>query len=80
MGCHGTSRFVLRVGIQKLAYYEELLSGGEPDIQSSSYPGLFDLPLAIVHNQFSDWGTRSQKGATSGVCVLGWWGYYQFGD
>ena len=49
-------------GDSKLAYYEELLSGGEPDIQSSSYPGLFDLPLAIVHNQFSDWGTRSQKG------------------
>ena len=55
-------------GDSKLAYYEELLSGGEPDIQSSSYPGLFDLPLAIVHNQFSDWGTRSQKGHVWSLC------------
>ncbi|TVP77889.1 MAG: hypothetical protein EA353_09470 [Puniceicoccaceae bacterium] len=49
-------------GDSKLDYYKGLLSGETPDRQTSSYPGLFDLPLALFHEQFPNLGTRSQKG------------------
>ena len=54
--------FRFKGGDAKLAYYAELASGEGVSAQTSSYPGLFDLPLAIVHKAFPEWGTRSQKG------------------
>tara|TARA_B100001971_G_scaffold214334_1_gene251161 strand:+ start:5331 stop:6866 length:1536 start_codon:yes stop_codon:yes gene_type:complete len=52
----------------KLHYYQELLAGNTPKPSSSSYPGFFDLPLAIVHEALPDWGTRSQKGHVWSLC------------
>lgn len=71
MGDYGLSwdeRFRFEGGDAKLAYYEERFSGGSPERQSSNYPGLFDLPLALVHEAFPDWGTRSQKGHVWSLC------------
>lgn len=52
----------------KLEYYSELLAGEMPDPERSTYPGLFDLPLAIAHELFPDLGTRSQKGHVWSLC------------
>lgn len=49
-------------GDAKLEYYQSLLSGEEAAVPGGSYPGLFDLPLALAHELFPEWGTRSQKG------------------
>ncbi len=49
-------------GDRMLAYYKALFSGDSSERLESVYPGLFDLPLAWVHEQFPDLGTRSQKG------------------
>ena len=56
------SHCAFRGGDAQLAYYADLVSGEGVSAQTSSYPGLFDLPLAIVHKAFPEWGTRSQKG------------------
>jgi len=55
-------------GDAKLNYYQSLFSGETVEPLKDSYPGLFDLPLAIVHEQFPDWGTRSQKGHVWSLC------------
>lgn len=55
-------------GDSKLAYYKELFSGENPSPQKDNYPGLFDLPLAIAHDLFPEWGTRSQKGHIWSLC------------
>jgi len=55
-------------GDSKLAYYTDLLAGEDPGPRTSSYPGLFDLPLAWAQKQFPDWGTRSEKGHTWSLC------------
>lgn len=49
-------------GDEKLNYYQKLFAGGEVRVPGSSYPGLFDLPLAIAHEWFPELGTRSEKG------------------
>lgn len=54
--------FRFKGGDAKLAYYEDIFAGRSLKALTDSYPGLFDLPLAWVHKQFPDWGTRSQKG------------------
>ena len=54
--------FRFQGGDAKLDYYQALLSGEETAQMSDSYPGLFDLPLAWVHELFPDFGTRSEKG------------------
>ncbi|MGB0744889.1 MAG: ArnT family glycosyltransferase [Opitutales bacterium] len=61
-------RFRFQGGDAKLSYYEELFSGEKPSVMSDSYPGLFDLPLALAHKMFPDWGTRSQKGHLWSLC------------
>lgn len=61
-------RFRFEGGDVKLAYYKELFGGGSPERQNSNYPGLFDLPLALAHDAFPDWGTRSQKGHVWSLC------------
>lgn len=55
-------------GDSKLAYYGDLFAGKDPDVQTSSYPGLFDLPLALAHEAFPAWGTRSEKGHVWSLC------------
>lgn len=55
-------------GDSKLEYYEELFSGKDPAPQKSSYPGLFDLPVAMAHQVFPEWGTRSEKGHVWSLC------------
>jgi hypothetical protein len=56
-------------GDDKLGYYQALLSGEAlPNMQGDSYPGLFDLPLAMVHESFPEWGTRSQQGHVFSFC------------
>ncbi len=54
--------FRFKGGDAKLAYYKALFAGESPTAVQDAYPGLFDLPLAWAHQQFPDWGTRSQKG------------------
>jgi hypothetical protein len=50
-------------GDYKLSYYKALFSGEPlPDMRGDHYPGLFDLPLALAHERFPEWGTRSEKG------------------
>jgi hypothetical protein len=50
-------------GDYKLSYYKALLSGESlPNMKGDTYPGLFDLPLALAHEIFPEWGTRSEKG------------------
>ena len=60
--------FRFKGGDSKLTYYSELLRGELPPPQTSSYPGLFDLPLAMAHKAFPEWGTRSQKGHVWSLC------------
>ncbi len=55
-------QFRFEGGDAKLDYYRALLAGEEPPKMSDSYPGLFDLPLALVHELFPNIGTRSEKG------------------
>jgi len=55
-------------GDTKLAYYQALFAGESPQALADSYPGLFDLPLAWAHQQFPEWGTRSQKGHIWSLC------------
>jgi hypothetical protein len=54
--------FRFQGGDAKLAYYKAFFVGEAPTAPMDSYPGLFDLPLAWAHEQFPEWGTRSQKG------------------
>lgn len=54
--------FRFKGGDQKLAYYKALFSDEVAVPLEDSYPGFFDLPLAIVHDLFPEMGTRSQKG------------------
>lgn len=50
-------------GDNKLSYYKAFFLGEDRvDLQNDSYPGVFDLPLAIAHHAFPNLGTRSQKG------------------
>ncbi|WP_308947992.1 ArnT family glycosyltransferase [Thalassobacterium maritimum] len=60
--------FRFKGGDSKLSYYTELLRQESPQQRRSSYPGLFDLPLAAVHQALPDWGTRSQKGHVWSLC------------
>ncbi|CAA6691132.1 MULTISPECIES: glycosyltransferase family 39 protein [unclassified Lentimonas] len=60
--------FRFKGGDSQLAYYSDLVSGKGVSAQTSSYPGLFDLPLAIVHEAFPELGTRSQKGHIWSFC------------
>ncbi len=60
--------FRFQGGDAKLVYYKALLAGESPDALTDSYPGLFDLPLAWAHEQFPEWGTRSQKGHIWSLC------------
>ena len=60
--------FRFQGGDSKLTYYQDLLAHEDPGVRTSSYPGLFDLPLAWVHEQFPEWGTRSQKGHVWSLC------------
>lgn len=60
------SRF--RGGDDKLQYYDDLFAGRTPKAHASSYPGLFDMPVAWAHSVFPDTGTRSQKGHFLGFC------------
>jgi len=56
-------------GDQKLGYYQALFVGGElSNMQGDSYPGLFDLPLAIMQEALPEWGTRSEKGHVYSLC------------
>jgi hypothetical protein len=55
-------KFRFSGGDEKLNYYKNLLNGEEARVPNSSYPGLFDLPLAIAHEWFPGVGTRSEKG------------------
>ncbi|WPJ94693.1 glycosyltransferase family 39 protein [Coraliomargarita algicola] len=71
VGDYGLSwdeNFRFRDADSKLNYYQELLAGDSPKAPSSSYPGLFDVPLAIVHELMPDLGTRSQKGHVWSLC------------
>lgn len=54
-------------GDAKLMYYKNLFAGEWQPAGNDSYPGLFDLPLAYMHAQFPEWGTRSQKGHVWGL-------------
>lgn len=54
--------FRFKGGDEKLTYYKQLLSGEEVVPLADTYPGLFDLPLALAHEWFPELGTRSQKG------------------
>lgn len=60
--------FRFQGGDSKLSYYTELFDGETPEPRTSSYPGLFDLPLAAAHEAFPEWGTRSQKGHVWSLC------------
>ncbi|MGZ0708185.1 ArnT family glycosyltransferase [Coraliomargarita sp. W4R53] len=60
--------FRFRSGDAKLAYYHALFTDESPVALHDSYPGLFDLPLAWVHEHFPEWGTRSQKGHVWSLC------------
>ncbi|MDQ8193298.1 glycosyltransferase family 39 protein [Coraliomargarita sp. SDUM461004] len=55
-------------GDSALSYYNDLFAGKDPGVRQSSYPSFFDLPLAWAHQQFPDWGTRSQKGHIWSLC------------
>lgn len=55
-------QFRFEGGDAKLDYYQAWFAGEEPAKMSDSYPGLFDLPLAWVHELFPGLGTRSEKG------------------
>ena len=61
-------RFRFQGGDRKLAYYEALFSGEAPEAMPDNYPGLFDLPLALAHKAFPEWGTRSEKGHVWSLC------------
>ena len=61
-------QFRFEGGDSKLAYYTDLFAGEDPGVRTSSYPGLFDLPLAIADEAFPEWGTRSQKGHVWSLC------------
>lgn len=65
--------FRFQGGDAKLGYYQELLRGEQPDTHQDVYPGLFDVPLALAHQQFPELGTRSEKGHLWSFCfgVLG---------
>lgn len=78
-GLSWDERFRFQGGDDKLEYYSQLLAGERPDPQRSTYPGLFDLPLAIAHEWFPDLGTRSQKGHVWSVCfgLLGLWSVWR---
>lgn len=52
----------------KLHYYESLFSNEVVSPSKSSYPGLFDLPLALADKLFPELGTRSQKGHIWSLC------------
>ncbi|PXA05557.1 hypothetical protein DDZ13_01405 [Coraliomargarita sinensis] len=60
--------FRFQGGDTNLEYYSELFKGEASDAPSSNYPALFDLPLALFHEVFPDWGTRSQKGHVWSLC------------
>lgn len=55
-------------GDSKINYYKSLFAGESPAALTDSYPGLFDMPLAWVHEQFPEWGTRSEKGHVWSLC------------
>ncbi len=59
--------FRFRGGDEKLAYYKQLLAGEEVEPLTDTYPGLFDLPLAVIHEWFPEFGTRSEKGHCIGL-------------
>jgi hypothetical protein len=67
-GLSWDEKFRFDGGDSLLSYYSDLLTGKDPGVLTSSYPGLFDLPLAWAHEQFPEWGTRSQKGHVWSLC------------
>lgn len=60
--------FRFKGGDAKLKYYSDLFSGEPRKVHTSTYPGLFDLPLAALHQAFPELGTRSQKGHVWSLC------------
>jgi hypothetical protein len=54
--------FRFRGGEAKLDYYQQLVSGESVEPLTDTYPGLFDLPLAAVHEWFPGAGSHSEKG------------------
>lgn len=60
--------FRFRGGDAKLAYYQSWLTAEPQQPPQDNYPGLFDLPLALVHECLPDLGTRSEKGHVWSLC------------
>lgn len=55
--------FRFSAGDKKLSYYSSFFTGEErPDMAGDSYPGLYDLPLALWHQLLPGMGSRSEKG------------------
>lgn len=60
--------FRFKGGDSTVSYYKALFSGDTMDPLKSSYPSLFDLPLAVAHEWFPSSGTRSEKGHILSLC------------
>lgn len=61
-GMSWDEHFRFQGGDAKLEYYEGLFAGRSVVPPGDSYPGLFDLPLALAHKLLPDLGSRSEKG------------------
>lgn len=55
-------QFRFEGGDAKLEYYRAWFAGEARPVMTDNYPGLFDLPLAWVHELYPNFGTRSEKG------------------